>query len=54
MKFIPDDFKVPDKYVTQKFLIRKLCARDVYLDYMAVLSNSHYEFQPVDSVHLVM
>lgn len=39
MKFVPDDFKVPEKLVTPRFLIRKLCARDVYLDYMAVMSS---------------
>lgn len=36
---IPDTFKVPEKLDTPNFRIRKLCARDVYLDYMAVMSS---------------
>jgi hypothetical protein len=39
MKLVPDTFKVPEKLEHPKFLIRKLCARDVYLDYMAVMSS---------------
>ncbi len=39
MKLIPGSFKVPEKLETSKFRIRKLCAKDVYLDYMAVMSS---------------
>lgn len=39
MKLVPKDFKVPEKLEHPKFLIRKLCARDVYLDYIAVMSS---------------
>lgn len=39
MKLIPDNFKVPEMLETPKFRIRKLCAKDVYLDYMAVMSS---------------
>jgi hypothetical protein len=39
MKLVPDTFEVPEKLEHPKFLIRKLCARDVYLDYMAVMSS---------------
>lgn len=39
MKLTPNNFKVPEKLETPKFLIRKLCAKDVYLDYMAVMSS---------------
>lgn len=37
--FIPDSFKIPKTLKTEHFLIRKLCAKDVYLDYMAVMSS---------------
>jgi len=36
--FVPNDFKVPE-LKTEKYLARKLCARDVYLDYFAVMSS---------------
>lgn len=36
---IPENFNVPEKLETEHFLIRKLCASDVYLDYMAVMSS---------------
>lgn len=39
MKLIGNDFKIPEKLDTPKFRIRKLCAKDVYLDYMAVMSS---------------
>lgn len=39
MKLVPDTFKVPDKVEFDKFIVRKLCASDVYLDYMAVMSS---------------
>ena len=39
MQFVPVDFKVPERLETPHFTIRKLCARDVYLDYLAVMSS---------------
>ena len=39
MPLVPDDFKVPESLETAHFRIRKLCARDVYLDYIAVMSS---------------
>ena len=39
MSFVPDDFSVPAGFVTAHLKIRKLCARDVYLDYLAVISS---------------
>jgi len=36
---VPENFNVPEKLETEHFLIRKLCANDVYLDYMAVMSS---------------
>ena len=39
MQFVPIDFKVPERLETPHFTIRKLCARDVYLDYLAVMSS---------------
>src|SRR3990167_11564600 len=39
MTFVPKDFKVPEKLKQTDFLIRKLCARDVYVDYLAVMSS---------------
>lgn len=39
MSFVPEDFKVPEKVTKEDFIIRKLCARDSYLDYMAVMSS---------------
>lgn|SRR3989338_1327723 len=39
MKLIPDKFNAPEMLETTKFRIRKLCAKDVYLDYMAVMSS---------------
>ena len=39
MKLASDTFKVPEKIEFEKFIVRKLCASDVYLDYMAVMSS---------------
>lgn len=39
LKLIPDNFTVPEKLETPLFRIRKLCAKDVYLDYVAVMSS---------------
>ena len=39
MKLVPDTFKVPEKIEFPKFIIRKLRASDVYLDYIAVMSS---------------
>lgn len=39
MSFIPKDFKVPERAETDSFIIRKLCAKDAYLDYIAVMSS---------------
>jgi hypothetical protein len=39
MKLIPDNITVPEKFETSKFRIRKLKAKDVYLDYLAVMSS---------------
>lgn len=36
---VPDSFRVPEKLITDKFAVRKLCASDVYLDYIAVMSS---------------
>ena len=44
MKLVPDSFKVPEKLKTPNFIIRKLCFRDVDLDYKAVMSS-------VDIIH---
>lgn len=39
MKFIPDQFVVPERLETPDFIIRKLCYRDAKLDYAAVMSS---------------
>lgn len=39
MKLVPDTLTVPKKLETPNFLIRKLCAKDVRLDYKAVMSS---------------
>lgn len=39
MLSLSKDFKVPEKIEHPKFVCRKLCARDVYLDYIAVMSS---------------
>ena len=39
MKLVPDNLEVPEKLEHTKFLARKLTARDVYLDYFAVMSS---------------
>jgi hypothetical protein len=39
MAFIPDDFIIPEKLETDKFLFRKLCYADAKLDYEAVMSS---------------
>jgi len=36
---VPESFQVPEQLRHPKFVIRKLCARDVYLDYIAVMSS---------------
>lgn len=36
---VPKDFEPPEKLVTSTFIIRKLCASDVYLDYLTVMAN---------------
>lgn len=36
--FVPKDFK-PKSLVTDTYIARKLCAKDVYLDYIAVISS---------------
>lgn len=36
---LPKEFKVPDNVKTEDFLFRKLTTRDVYLDYIAVMSS---------------
>lgn len=36
---VPKDFVIPEKLDCGEFLIRKLCAKDVYLDYVAVMSS---------------
>lgn len=38
-QLIPDSFLVPEEYKTDDFFIRKLTTRDVYLDYVAVMSS---------------
>lgn len=38
-QFIPHNFLPPQKLETDDFIARKLCASDVYLDYLAVMSN---------------
>jgi hypothetical protein len=39
MTLVPNSFKAPEKAEFEKFIVRKLCASDVYLDYMAVMSS---------------
>ncbi|HJZ04693.1 hypothetical protein A2634_03160 [Candidatus Amesbacteria bacterium RIFCSPHIGHO2_01_FULL_48_32] len=39
LTLVPRDFKVPERLDCPRFVIRKLCASDVYLDYMAVMSS---------------
>ncbi len=39
MNLVPESFLVPEKLEHPKFVIRKLTARDVYLDYLAVTSS---------------
>jgi hypothetical protein len=39
MKLVPNTFEVPEKLDHPQFIIRKLCASDTYLDYMAVMSS---------------
>ncbi len=36
---LPKDFNVPNNIETKDFLFRKLTTRDVYLDYLAVMSS---------------
>jgi hypothetical protein len=37
--FIPEEFQIPEKLLKNDFIIRKLVAKDVYLDYIAVMSS---------------
>jgi hypothetical protein len=39
MKLVPDTFEVPMKLEHPNFLIRKLCERDIYLDYLTLMSS---------------
>jgi RimJ/RimL family protein N-acetyltransferase len=39
MPLIPENFIVPEKLVTPKFVFRKLCYADAELDYVAVMSS---------------
>jgi RimJ/RimL family protein N-acetyltransferase len=39
MQLVPDTFTVPEKLEHPKFLLRKLCMRDAYLDYLAVMTS---------------
>lgn len=36
---IPKNFNPPQQLVTSNFFLRKLCAHDVYRDYLAVMAN---------------
>lgn len=36
---VSEEFNIPNELKSENFLARKLLARDVYLDYMAVISN---------------
>lgn len=36
---VPNEFYPPDLYIDALFCFRKLCAKDVYLDYMIAMSN---------------
>lgn len=36
---VSENFQVPEKYVTESFIIRKLCYHDAELDYEAVMSS---------------
>lgn len=38
-KIVPESFQVPEQLVHPKFIARKLCASDTYLDYIAVMSS---------------
>ena len=39
IKLVPDSFNVPEKLETAHFSARKLSAKDVYDDYLAIMSN---------------
>lgn len=39
MPFVPVDFKVPEKLETEQFRLRMLTARDVVIDYDAVMTS---------------
>lgn len=39
MRFLPDEYQVIESLETPHFRLRKLCARDLYLDYIAVMSS---------------
>ncbi len=36
---IPDNFEVPETFITERFIMRKLCFSDAKLDYEAVMSS---------------
>jgi len=38
-ELVPESFQVPKQLNHSKFIARKLCARDAYLDYMSVMSS---------------
>lgn len=38
-ELIPESFQVPQQLTHSKFIARKLCASDTYLDYIAVMSS---------------
>lgn len=38
-ELVPNTFEVPQQLVHPSFVARKLCARDTFLDYMAVMSS---------------
>lgn len=39
MHLVPKDFLPPEEWASSEFFIRKLCAVDVYWDYVHVMDN---------------
>ena len=37
--FVPKDFRIPDKFNTEKFLLRMLTIHDVVRDYDAIMTS---------------
>lgn len=39
LHLVPESFNIPERLEHLQFIARKLCARDVYLDYIAVMTS---------------